>query len=742
MSKLATWYADLSLRFKLILWFLLVGLVPFAGASFYAVQESSRALTDQVVNQLSGLADNRQRALETFLKSNVRQLESLTSTMAAMRDQGFRQLQAYSRQVKGKIEEYFEARRELLDRTRHNIRFTEGLQVFSEVFKKGINSTEYKQSASARDSGISVYRDQFKFADIFMIDAEGNIVYSLNKGPELGTNIKTGALRNSGLARVFAKARSENAIEDYSLFEPTKTQTLFLATPIQDEYNTFKGVVVFSLGPDGSNSFISDRTGLLSQTDPYIVGKSEGKSLLRTDRVVKKGKVGDDISGRSHVEAALAGKKEISVNVGSTGELELAVLEPLTIAGLSWALITTANLEQVLVPTLAGSKDDFLVSYAKAFGIDDIYLIDPSGNAFYTTAKEADYGTNLLTGRYNNTNLNRLVQKMLRSQRQEIVDFEPYAPSNNLPAAFLGMPLVESGKIELLVVMQINDKELNQIMKNEAGLGKTGETYLVGQDKLMRSDSRFEATSTMLKKKIESEIVKLSAVEHGTGTLQIKDDRGVDTLFAYTQVGINETLGGDFEWGLVARMDRAEALQVVTNYQRITLIMAAIVLVAVVLVAYLVARAIARPIVNMANTVRTIAANQDLTLEVPVSGKDEIGTMTTAFNHMMNVFRGSMRIVQGAAVSVGRNSAEVAKRAGANRERAKLQFERAEQSQKVIGEMAVTASQVASATREQEGAANSPKRWTAWRRPRRRRTRRWDRPWSVSRRWAPPVPRR
>ena len=38
MSKLATWYADLSLRFKLILWFLLVGLVPFAGASFYAVR--------------------------------------------------------------------------------------------------------------------------------------------------------------------------------------------------------------------------------------------------------------------------------------------------------------------------------------------------------------------------------------------------------------------------------------------------------------------------------------------------------------------------------------------------------------------------------------------------------------------------------------------------------------------------------------------------------------------------------
>ena len=39
------------------------------------------------------------------------------------------------------------------------------------------------------------------------------------------------------------------------------------------------------------------------------------------------------------------------------------------------------------------------------------------------------------------------------------------------------------------VAIQIPINQINQIMQERTGLGKTGETYLVGPDKLMRSDS-------------------------------------------------------------------------------------------------------------------------------------------------------------------------------------------------------------------------------------------------------------
>lgn len=65
----------------------------------------------------------------------------------------------------------------------------------------------------------------------------------------------------------------------------------------------------------------------------------------------------------------------------------------------------------------------------------------------------------------------------------------PNAPSNDEPAAFIAQPVIHEGGVELILALQLSLESINNIMQQRAGMGQTGETYLVGQDKLMRSDS-------------------------------------------------------------------------------------------------------------------------------------------------------------------------------------------------------------------------------------------------------------
>jgi methyl-accepting chemotaxis protein len=70
-----------------------------------------------------------------------------------------------------------------------------------------------------------------------------------------------------------------------------------------------------------------------------------------------------------------------------------------------------------------------------------------------------------------------------------LVDYARYAPSYEAPAGFIASPIFDGGEKIGVAIFQMPIDRLNTIMGERAGLGRTGETYLVGPDELMRSDS-------------------------------------------------------------------------------------------------------------------------------------------------------------------------------------------------------------------------------------------------------------
>ena len=209
---------------------------------------------------------------------------------------------------------------------------------------------------------------------------------------------------------------------------------------------------------------------------------------------------------------------------------------------------------------IATDYDKFFTHYQKAYGYYDLFLIAPDGTCFYTVAKEADYKTNFLTGPYQNSNMGTLIRKVLSTQQYAMADFAPYAPSQDAPASFIAQPLVKDNKIQMIVALQISLEAINKIMQERSGMGKTGETYLVGSDKLMRSDSFLDPNSHSVlnsfanpdKGKVDTEGAR-DALAGRTGQKIITDYNGNPVLSAYTPLSIGETT-----WALLAEIDVQE----------------------------------------------------------------------------------------------------------------------------------------------------------------------------------------
>lgn len=54
---------------------------------------------------------------------------------------------------------------------------------------------------------------------------------------------------------------------------------------------------------------------------------------------------------------------------------------------------------------------------------------------------------------------------------------------------FTAAPIMREGKVVGVVALQVSINAINEIMQRRDGIGSTEETYLVGSDSLMRSDS-------------------------------------------------------------------------------------------------------------------------------------------------------------------------------------------------------------------------------------------------------------
>ena len=274
----------------------------------------------------------------------------------------------------------------------------------------------------------------------------------------------------------------------------------------------------------------------------------------------------------------------------------------------------------------------------KARGYHDVFLFDPDGNLIYTVIKEPDYSSNMLTGRWRESKLSNVIRQVLDNPDRKMpvfIDFAPYQPSRGAPAGFIAMP-VHSPDDELLGVLafQMPINRMNDVLRAPAGIGEGGEIYLIGNDYLMRSQSRFLDADTFLKVELDNTAVR-GALRGETGIGFFPDYRGKKALTAYAPVRFLGT-----SWALIASMNAEELDAPVQELRKYLMIGGSMLILLAILVGRRLAHSLLGPILRINQSMNQLAKG-DLSREIPGQElKDEIGDMARA----LEIFRENGRI--------------------------------------------------------------------------------------------------
>jgi methyl-accepting chemotaxis protein len=305
--------------------------------------------------------------------------------------------------------------------------------------------------------------------------------------------------------------------------------------------------------------------------------------------------VGYEIS-TPYIDRILSSRKSFSeMYVDSAGNPVLISADPLDVGGLDWAMISKIDAKEAFGPRVKGESQDYLTKYKQEYGYYDIFLFNPKGYCFYSVSKESDYQTNLATGKYSDTNLGRLVSKVLDTREFGFADFEPYPPSGDKPAAFIAKPVLHDGEVKMVVGMQLANSDINEMVQAGSHASHGLESYLVGPDHNMRSDSVINdkytvAASFSNDRKAKSEAVT-GALKGETGTETVDNYAGNRVLSSYGPVDV---FGKDY--ALLSEKDAGKAFAAVTQMKWIIGVLAVVGVAAIVTVAYFIARSIAEPI--------------------------------------------------------------------------------------------------------------------------------------------------
>lgn len=272
-------------------------------------------------------------------------------------------------------------------------------------------------------------------------------------------------------------------------------------------------------------------------------------------------------------------------------------------------------------------------SYLEAFGYYDIFLFDMEGNIVYSVYKECDYATNFLSGPYRSSNLAAAFKKARGSSVPGEVfqtDAGPYAPSYGAQASFMSAPVFDDGEQIGVAAFQLPIAKIDEILGNLPELKATGEAFLVGEDMRPRSSLRHETEDPITD--LDGEGISL-ALSGKTGWLETTNYTGEPVISAYAPLDF-----GEFRYAMIVEMAVAEIERPAREILGRVIVVGSIMALFVGVVAFLFARSIAGPILEVVRGVGSTVESKDLVSRLKEDRVDELGGLNRSFNSLLANF--------------------------------------------------------------------------------------------------------
>ena len=374
---------------------------------------------------------------------------------------------------------------------------------------------------------------------------------------------------------------------------------------------------------------------------------------------------------------------------------------------------------------------DYFRTFLKEFGYYDIFIADAqTGNIVYSVYKELDFATSVKTGPYADTGIGNAFQKALQANSADSVKhsrLDSYLPSYDAMAGFVSSPVVDAGgKTIAVLIYQIPLDVISHIMTHgetwqSAGLGTSGETYIVSKQSTLVTESRFfledpEGYFAALKTSLPqvAQQVKQSGTTVGiqpvtttvvnkalageSGFDRISDYRGVEVFSYYSTVNI-----GEYSYALLAEIDVEEALLPAVSLRNklISGTVFAVIMIAglaAVLAIWLAGRLV-KPLNKVGDTCEALASGEgDLTIVLDKSNIPEINRIIEPFNHFIGQIRTIVAQVKDDADSLASAAEELSAVTQQSEQNAVDQAKQTELVDEAISQLSTSVGEVAKST--------------------------------------------
>ncbi len=213
--------------------------------------------------------------------------------------------------------------------------------------------TDYSRKHRRHDPFFKTLLKRNGFTDIYIVDPEGNVLYSVMKNQDYATNLLNGPWKSTGLGDAFRAAMplgsEQTAFVDLAPYEPSNgLYSGFVSAPILSVNGALMGVFVAQITTDSISSTFRSNDGLGNTGVTMTVGPDYHpriSSLAGDGQGLEQVKVDPAL-----VDRAMGGETGLAKSVGLNGKDVLAAFSPMQIGNLTWALIAEQDTDELFAP--------------------------------------------------------------------------------------------------------------------------------------------------------------------------------------------------------------------------------------------------------------------------------------------------------------------------------------------------------------------------------------------------------
>lgn len=297
------------------------------------------------------------------------------------------------------------------------------------------------------------------------------------------------------------------------------------------------------------------------------------------------------------------------------------------------------------------NKINHLSSYFSAsLGFTGAIVLSPSGEVINQTLNTPDLGQNISSGPQRDSPLASLARRTMTLLEADISDFALY-PGMADPLGFVSAPIIrEDGHRVGILLLQIDTKEIFDIVRDYEGLGHTGNVVVgtltpegikIAAPLRTRNDSSFKL---VIKPGDSYGVGIQNAIKGNPGEGEVMSILHHSVLASWIYVP-------SFRWGITIQQDTEEAMAMVGE-QRLAIVgVVCIILTPILLIALMVARSISKPIKTAVEAAERVASG-DLSGDLSAVGSDETSKLINALGQMVNYLNSLIGQVQRSTIEL------------------------------------------------------------------------------------------